>query len=179
MAALLFVVKKEIPLRAHAHRADDVATAIRICEKFGLEMSWEHATEWHRIAKWLAEKKVSAVWGPSLIARGKWEMRELSFEIPKALYDAEVHFAIQTDAVGSTIAFLPICAGLAVRDGLPSEEDLKAITINPAEIIGVANRVGSIEKEKDADIRILSGDPLELKTRVEKVFIDGELTCSR
>jgi imidazolonepropionase-like amidohydrolase len=90
-----------------------------------------------------------------------------------------VHFAIQTDAVGFTVAFLPICAGLAVRDGLPYEEGLKVITIDPAEIIGVANRVRSIEKGKDADIHIISGDPLELKTRVEKVFINGELTWSR
>ncbi len=179
LEALVPVVKKQIPLRAHAHRADDVATAIRICEEFGLKMSWEHATEGHRVAKWLAEKKVPAIWGPSLTARGKWEMRELSFETPKALYDAGVHFAIQTDAVGSTIAFLPICAGLACREGLPYEEALKAITINPANIIGVGERVGSLEKGKDADIRILSGDPLELKTKVEKVFINGELVHSR
>ena len=179
LEALLPVVKKQIPLRAHAHRADDVATAVRICEEFGLEMSWEHATEGHRIAKWLAEKKVPAIWGPSLTARGKWEMRELSFETPKALYEAGVHFAIQTDAVGSTIAFLPICAGLACREGLPYEEALKAITISPAQIIGVGDRVGSLEKGKDADIRIISGDPLELKTKVEKVIINGELAWSR
>jgi imidazolonepropionase-like amidohydrolase len=179
LEALLPVVKKQIPLRAHAHRADDVATAVRICEEFGLEMSWEHATEGHRVAKWLAQKKVPAVWGPSLTARGKWEMRELSFETPKALHDAGVFFAIQTDAVGSTIAFLPICAGLACREGLPYDEALKAITINPAKIIGVGDRVGSLEKGKDADIRILSGDPLELKTKVEKVIINGELVHSR
>jgi len=179
LEALLPVVRKEIPLRAHAHRADDVATAIRICEEFGLKMSWEHATEGHRVAKWLAEKKVSAVWGPSLVARGKWEMRELSFDTPKALYDAGVHFAIQTDAVGSTIQFLPLCAGLACRDGLPYDYALRAVTINPAEIIGVSDRVGSLERGKDADIRILSGDPLELKTKVEKVIINGEMAWSR
>ena len=82
LEALQPVINKEIPLRVHAHRADDVATAVRTCEEFGLEMSWEHATEGHRVAKWLAEKKISAVWGPSLVARGKWEMRELSFETP-------------------------------------------------------------------------------------------------
>ena len=179
LEALLPVINKEIPLRVHAHRADDVATAVRTCEEFGLEMSWEHATEGHRIAKWLAEKKISAVWGPSLVARGKWEMRELSFETPRILYEAGVHFAIQTDAVGSTISFLPICAGLACREGLPYEEALKSITINSAEIIGVGDRVGSLEGGKDADIRILSGDPLELKTKVEKVIIDGVLTWNR
>jgi len=175
LEALELVLRREIPLRAHAHRADDVATAVRIAEEFGLEMSWEHATEGHRIAKWLAEKGVPAVWGPSLTARGKWEMRELNFETPKALHEAGAKFAIQTDAVGQTIAFLPICAGMAVKSGLPYEVALKAITINPAEIIGVADRVGSIEKGKDADLRILDGDPLELQTKVEKVIIDGEV----
>ena len=81
--------------------------------------------------------------------------------------------------MGSTISFLPICAGLACRDGLPYEEALKSITINSAEIIGVGDRVGSLEKGKDADIRILTGDPLELKTKVDKVIIDGELAWSR
>jgi imidazolonepropionase-like amidohydrolase len=138
-------------------------------------MSWEHATEGHRIAEWIAEKGIPAVWGPSMTSRGKWEMRELSFDTPKALHDAGVIFAIQTDATGSTIAFLPLCAGMAVKHGLPYEAALKAITITPAEIIGVADRVGSIEEGKDADLRILDGDPLELRTKVEMVLIDGEI----
>jgi imidazolonepropionase-like amidohydrolase len=175
LEALLPVLKGEIPLRAHAHRADDVATAVRIAEEFGVEMSWEHATEGHRIAEWIAEKGIPAVWGPSMTSRGKWEMRELSFDTPKALHDAGVIFAIQTDATGSTIAFLPLCAGMAVKHGLPYEAALKAITITPAEIIGVADRVGSIEEGKDADLRILDGDPLELRTKVEMVLIDGEI----
>lgn len=175
LEALEPVLRGEIPLRAHAHRADDVATAVRIAEEFGVEMSWEHATEGHRVAEWLAEKGVPAVWGPSLTARGKWEMRELSFDTPKALHDAGVKFAIQTDAVGQTIAFLPICAGMAFKHGLPYDAALRAITITPAEILGVADRVGSIEKGKDADIRILDGDPPELRTKVEMVIIDGEV----
>jgi imidazolonepropionase-like amidohydrolase len=175
LEALLPVLKGEIPLRAHAHRADDVATAVRIAEEFGVKMSWEHATEGHRIAKWIAEKGVPAVWGPSMTSRGKWEMRELSFDTPKVLHDAGVKFAIQTDATGSNIAFLPLCAGMAVKHGLPYEAALKAITITPAEIIGVADRVGSIEEGKDADFRILDGDPLELRTKVRIVLIDGEI----
>jgi imidazolonepropionase-like amidohydrolase len=91
------------------------------------------------------------------------------------MHDAGVKIAIQTDAVGSSIQFLPVCAGLAVKHGLPRLEALKAITINPAEILGVADRVGSLEKGKDADIRILSGDPLDLQTKVETVIIDGEI----
>ncbi len=175
LEALELVLKGEIPLRAHAHRADDVATAVRIVEEFGIEMSWEHATEGHRIAEWIAEKGIPAVWGPSLTARPKWEMRELSFDTPKAFYEAGVKYANQTDAVGSSIAFLPLCAGMAVKHGLPYGEALKAITITPAEILGVDDRVGSIEKGKDADLRILDGDPLELRTRVEMVIIDGEI----
>ena len=175
LEALIPVLKGEIPLRAHAHRADDVATAVRIAEEFGVKMSWEHATEGHRIAEWIAEKGVPAVWGPSLMSRPKWEMRELSFDTPKALYDAGVKFAFQTDSMGANIAYLPISAGLAVKHGLPYEEALKAITIVPAEILGVSDRVGSIEKGKDADLRILDGDPLELRTRVEMVLIDGEI----
>lgn len=175
---LVPVLKREIPLRAHAHRADDVATAVRICEEFDVNMSWEHATEGHRIAKWIAEKGIPAVWGPSLTARGKWEMRELGYDTPKVMYDAGVKFAIQTDAVGSTIRFLPICAALSVKEGLPYDYALKAITIVPAEITGVADRVGSLEVGKDADLRLLSGDPLEYATKVEKVIIDGELVHS-
>jgi len=175
LEALELVLKGEIPLRAHAHRADDIATAVRIAEEFGVEMSWEHATEGHRVAEWIAEKGIPAVWGPSLMARPKWEMRELSFDTPRILYEAGVKFAIQTDAVGSSIAFLPLCAGMAVKHGLPYDEALKAITITPAEILGVDDRVGSIEKGKDADLRILDGDPLELRTRVEMVIINGEI----
>ncbi|MCS7385160.1 MAG: amidohydrolase [archaeon GB-1867-005] len=179
LEALEKVLRGEIPLRAHAHRADDIATAIRIAEEFNVKISWEHATEGHRIARWIAKKGVPAVWGPSLLSRGKWEMRELNFNTPRILYEAGVKLAIQTDAVGQTIAFLPICAALAAKHGLPYEEALKAITINAAEILGVADRVGSIEKGKDADIRILDGDPLDIKTNVEMVIIDGQIVYTK
>ena len=178
LEALIPVLKKEIPFRAHAHRADDVATAIRICEEFDVEMSWEHATEGHRIADYIAEKKIPAVWGPSLMSRPKWEMRELGYDTPRIMYEAGVKFAIQTDAPGSTIRFLPICAALSVREGLPYDYALKAITIIPAEILGVADRVGSLEVGKDADLRLLSGDPLEYMTKCQKVIIDGEVVYS-
>jgi len=178
LEALAPVLRKEIPLRAHAHRADDVVTAIRICEEFDVEMSWEHATEGHRIADYIAKKGVPAVWGPSLTARGKWEMRELSYDTPRIMHEAGVKFAIQTDAVGSTIRFLPLCAAYSVKHDLPYDYALKAITIVPAEILGVADRVGSIEVGKDADLRLLSGDPLDVMTKVQKVIIDGEIVFS-
>lgn len=175
LEALIPVLKKEIPLRAHAHRADDVATAVRIAEEFDVKISWEHATEGHRIAEWIAKKGISAVWGPSLMARPKWEMRELSFDTPRIMHEAGVEFAIQTDSLGSSVAFLPLCAGLAVRNGLPYEVALSAITLTAAKILGVDDRVGSIEAGKDADIRILDGDPLELMTKVETVLIEGKV----
>ncbi len=178
LEALIPVLKKEIPFRAHAHRADDVTTAIRICEEFDVEMSWEHATEGHRIADYIAEKKVPAVWGPSLTARPKWEMRELSYDTPLVMYEAGVKFAIQTDAVGSSIRFLPICAALSVKHGLPYDYALKAITQIPAEIIGVGDRVGSLEVGKDADLRLLTGDPLDIQTKVQRVIIDGKIAYS-
>ena len=178
LEALIPVLKKEIPFRAHAHRADDVTTAIRICEEFDVEMSWEHATEGHRIAEHVAEKKVPAVWGPSLNARPKWEMRELSYDTPLAMYEAGVKFAIQTDAVGSSVRFLPICAALCVKHGLPYDYALKAITQIPAEILGVGDRVGSLEVGKDADLRLLTGDPLDIQTKVKHVIIDGKIEHS-
>jgi imidazolonepropionase-like amidohydrolase len=178
LEALIPVLKKEIPFRAHAHRADDVVTAIRICEEFDVEMSWEHATEGHRIADYIAEKKIPAVWGPSLMSRPKWEMRELGYDTPRIMYEAGVKFAIQTDAPGSTIRFLPICAALSVKEGLPYDYALKAITIIPAEILGVDGRVGSLEVGKDADLRLLSGDPLDYMTKCQKLIIDGEVVHS-
>lgn len=178
LEALVPVLKKEIPLRAHAHRADDVATAIRICEEFDVDMSWEHATEGHRIADYIAEKKVPAVWGPSLTNRRKWEMRELGYDTPRIMYEAGVKFAIQTDAPGSAIRFLPICAALSVKEGLPYDYALKAITIIAAEIIGVDDCVGSLEVGKDADLRLLSGDPLDYMTKCQKVIIDGKVVHS-
>ncbi|HHL41743.1 MAG TPA: amidohydrolase [Candidatus Bathyarchaeota archaeon] len=179
LEALIPVLKGEIPMRVHAHRADDVAIAIRICEEFGVNMSWEHATEGHRIAKYIAEKGIPAVWGPGLNWRTKWETRERTFETVKTLVDAGVKVALQTDADNGKIGFLPISAALAIRDGLSEEEAWKTITINPAEILGVGDRVGSIEKGKDADLRITKGDPLDPRSQVRMVFIDGELVFSR
>jgi imidazolonepropionase-like amidohydrolase len=113
------------------------------------------------------------------MGRGKWEMRELNFDTPKALYEAGAKFAIQTDATGRGISHQPLCAAMAVAYGLPWEAALKAVTINPAEILGVADRVGSLEKGKDADLRILSGDPFDPLTEVEMVIIDGKVLVKR
>ena len=179
LEALIPVLKKEIPLRCHAHRADDISVAVRIAEEFDIDISWEHATEGHRIADWIAKKGIPCIYGPALMGRGKWEMRELDFKTPKVLYDAGVKLALQTDAIGRSIQFLPVAAAFAVKHGLPYDEALKAITINSAEILGVADRVGSLEVGKDADIRILSGEPLDIMSHVELVLVEGEVVYKR
>jgi len=175
LEALIPVLKREMPLRAHAHRADDFATAVWIAEEFDLDISWEHGTEAHRLADWVAEKGIPVVWGPGLNWRTKWETRERTFETLRIMHEAGVKFAIQTDAENGKVMFLPVSAALAVKDGLPEEEALKAITITPAEILGLGDRVGSIERGKDADLRLVDGDPLDIRSKVKMVLIDGEI----
>ncbi|WP_353892723.1 amidohydrolase [Proteinivorax hydrogeniformans] len=179
MEGLVKVLRKEIPLRAHAHRADDIVTALRIAEEFDVEITIEHCTEGHLVADYLAEKKVDVVIGPTLSSRPKVELANLTFETGRVLWEAGVKFAIMTDHPVIPQHYLPICAALAHKDGLPKEEALKAITINAAEIIGVGERVGSIEKGKDADIILLDGDLFDYKTKVLKTIINGEVIYDR
>lgn len=161
MEALEKVFKKEIPLKAHAHRADDIFTAIRIAKEFDLDLTLDHCTEGHLIADYLAEEGKPAIVGPSLTDRSKIELRNQTFETPGVLHKAGVKIAIMTDAPVIPLYYLPLCAGLAVKSGLDEMEALKAITINPAEIVGIDDRVGSIEVGKDADIVIFDKNPLK------------------
>lgn len=179
MEILVRVLNKEIPLRAHAHRADDIITAIRIAEEFDVDVSIEHCTEGHLIADFLAEKKVPAIIGPTLGTRPKVELMNMTFKTPGILHKAGVKVALTSDHPVFPVQHLTIAAALAHKDGLPEEEALKAITINAAEIIGTADRVGSLEKGKDADIIILSGHPFDWQTVVEKTIIDGEIVYER
>ena len=174
LEALESVLRGEIPLLAHAHRADDIASAVRAAEEFGVKVVWHHATEGHRIAEWIARKGIPAVHGPAM-RKGSWETREMDFKTGKVLHDAGVKLAVTINAYSQAIRLLPLDAAFYVKNGLPKDVALKAITINPAEILGVADRVGSIEKGKDADLRILSGDPLDIKTKVEMVLVDGKV----
>ncbi len=179
MEALIQVLEKKVPLRCHAHRADDIATIVRIKEEFGFNLVVEHATEGHKIAGFLANKKIPCVIGPSLTARVKEELKEKSFKTPKLLFDAGVFFAIITDAPVIPVQYLPEMAGFAIREGLPWDEALKAITINAAEICGVSSRVGSLEIGKDADITVYSGDPFTIEGRCEMTFVNGECVYKR
>lgn len=175
METLLRVIKREIPLRAHAHRADDIMTAIRIAREFNVDLVIEHCTEGHKIAEELAEYGYPAVVGPSLVNRAKVEMKDKTFKTPGILARAGVKVALMTDHSVTPIEYLPLCAALAMKEGLDEEEALKAITINPAEILGVSNRLGSLEVGKDADIVIWNEHPFTLQARPEIVIISGKV----
>lgn len=175
---LVMALNKEIPLRAHAHRADDIMTAVRIAKEFNLDLVIEHCTEGHKIAEELAEAGVPAVVGPSLSNRAKVELKDLTFKTPGVLAKAGVKIALMTDHPVIPVQYLPISAGLAVREGLSELDALRALTINPAEILGVADRVGSLTPGKDADVVIWSGSPLEFVSKPQVVFINGEVVFS-
>ncbi len=173
--ALIPVLKKEIPLKAHAHRADDIFTALRIAKEFDLDITLEHVTEGHLIVEELKKANVSCNVGPSFGHRSKFELKNLTFKTPGILSKAGVKVAIITDAQVTPLHSLPLMAGLAIKHGMDEKEALKAVTINPAEIIGISDRVGSLEVGKDADIVIWNGNPFSVETEVEMTIIDGKI----
>ena len=174
LEALLPVLAREIPLKAHAHQSNDIFTALRIAREFDLRLTLEHVTEGHLIADELAkEKDVPMAVGPSLTFASKFELQNKSWETPGVLANAGCHVSIITDNSVIPQQYLPLCAGMAVKAGMDPFDALKAITINPAEHIGVADRVGSLEVGKDADVVITNGCPFEVMTEVRAVFIDG------
>lgn len=175
MEAWIPVLNREIPLKAHAHQADDILTAIRIAKEFNLKMTLDHCTEGHLIAEEIVASGFPAIVGPDLTSRSKIEVENMSFKTNRILNEAGITIAITTDHPVSIIRYLPLCAGLAVRQGLPLMDGLKAITINAAKICGVDDRVGSIEKGKDADIAIFDGNPMETMTHTLYTIIDGEI----
>ena len=174
LEALLPVLTGEIPLKAHAHQANDIFTALRIAHEFGLRITLEHVTEGHLIVDELAkEKDVPMAVGPSLTHASKFELQNKSWATPGVLAKAGCHVSIITDNSVIPQQYLPLCAGMAVKAGMDEFDALKAITINPAEHIGVADRVGTLEVGKDADVVITNGCPFEVMTEVKAVFIDG------
>lgn len=174
LEALLPVLAREIPLKAHAHQANDIFTALRIAREFNLRLTLEHVTEGHLIVDELAgEKDVPMAVGPSLTFASKFELQNKSWSTPAVLTAAGCHVSIITDSSVIPQQYLPLCAGMAIKAGMDPFDALKAITINPAEHIGVADRVGSLEVGKDADLVITAGSPFEVLTEVKGVFIDG------
>lgn len=175
MEPWLSVLNKEIPMKAHAHRADDIQTAIRIAKEFDLRMTLDHGTESHLVAEQVKASGYPVIVGPNLTSRSKPEVQNMNFKTNRILQEHGVLFSIMTDHPVSMIQYLPLCAGLAVKQGLPMEEGLKAITINAARICGVDDTVGSLRKGKDADIGIFSGNPMEVFTKTLYTIIDGEV----
>ena len=179
MEAYRELFEGEIPLKAHTHRVDDIFTAIRIAKEFGLGLTLDHCTEGHLVAEKIAESGYPAIVGPSLTSRSKKECSALDFKTSGILQKAGVRVAITTDHPVSRIQYLPLCAGLAAKEGLGEYNALRAITIDAACICRVDERVGSLKEGKDADFVIMDGSPLEIKSDVLATFINGEKVWDR
>ena len=177
LEALLPVLHGEVPLKAHAHRADDIFTAIRIAKEFGVRLTLEHVTEGHLIAEDLAKEDYPMAVGPSLTHASKFELRNKTFTTPGILAKAGCRVSIITDSPVIPQSYLPLCAALAVRAGMDPFDALRAITIRPAEHIGAADRVGSIERGKDADFVVMDGLWNAVSSGVKAVFVNGEKVC--
>jgi imidazolonepropionase-like amidohydrolase len=173
LEALGQVLRREIPWRQHCHRADDIATAMRIAREFGYELVIDHGTEAHLLADLLAEQSIPVIIGPLFTSRSKVELRNRSLANPGRLAAAGVTIAITTDHPVVPVNFLIHQASLSVKEGLDRQTALRAVTINPARIIGIDDRIGSLEPGKDADLVIWSGDPLDVTSRAERAYLDG------
>ncbi len=174
MESLLPVLKGEIPFKVHAHRADDIFTAIRVAKEFDIQLTLDHCTEGHLIVEELVEEGYPVIVGPSLSERSKIELRNLTFDTAGILSNAGVNVSLMTDHPVIPVQYLPMCAGIAVKHGMKKEKAIESITINPAKALGIGDRVGSIEVGKDADIVIWDGCPLEIQSNVLYTIINGK-----
>ncbi|WP_026553585.1 amidohydrolase [Arthrobacter sp. H20] len=178
LEALAMVLRREIPWRQHAHRADDIATAIRLADEFGYELVLDHGTEAHLLADVLAERGIPVLIGPLFTTKSKVELRGRSIANPGKLAAAGVEISIITDHPVIPINFLIHQATFAIKEGLDRETALRSITINPAKVLGLADRMGSLEVGKDADVVLWSGDPLDVMQRALTVWIGGRAVYS-
>lgn len=173
------VIRRELPMKIHAHRADDILTAIRICREFKLRYTLDHCTEGYlitdKLKEALGEDCEGIIVGPLLTDRSKIELKNLSFKAPKVLEQAGIEYAMMTDHPVTPEQYLPICTAVAMREGASEEGALKAITINAAKITGIADRVGSIEVGKDADIAVFSGHPFDFRSRCVLTLVNGKV----
>lgn len=179
LEALARVLAREIPWRQHCHRADDIATALRLAEEFGYDLVLDHGTEAHLLADVIAAREIPVVIGPLLTSRSKVELRQRSLRNPGRLARAGVRIAITTDHPVVPLPLLVVQAALAVRDGLDPATALRALTLTPAEIMGVADRLGSLSPGKDADLCIWSGDPLDIRSHVRLAIVRGRTVYRR
>lgn len=179
LEALLPVIRGDMPLKAHVHRTDDIFTAIRIAKEFGIGLTLDHCTEGHLIATELAKEGYSVAVGPSFGHATKKELEQKTFETPAILANAGCKVAIITDSPVVQEQYLALSAALAVKAGMTEHQALQAVTIHAAEHIGVADRVGSIEVGKDADLIILSGSPFVADADIRYTLIDGKTVYSK
>lgn len=173
--ALIPLFDKEIAAHFHAHRSDDIFTAIRIAKEFGIECVIVHATDGHLICDELLEDNIKIMSGPFMTDRSKPELKNLTPKSPAIMSENGLSVAIITDHPETTVNYLPLCAAVAVREGMDKVQALRAITITAAEICGIADRVGSLETGKDADMVLFDGDPLNIMNKPVAVFEQGRL----
>ena len=171
---IAMVLRHEIPIRWHAHRSDDILTALRIRDEFDFDMVLDHSTEAHMLVDELLERNIPAVVGPTLTARYKVELKGRTLATPGILVKAGVLTALTTDHWVVGVQYLPLTLIMAVKEGLPRDVALRLVTINPARIMGVEDRLGSLAPGKDADLVVWSGDPLDIYQRTEQVYVNGE-----
>ncbi len=177
MLGLLKVLRREIPLRVHAHRADDIVTAVRIAEEFDIDFSIEHCTDGITVAEFLGKRKAKVNVGPSMWHRAKIETLNITTETPGVLANAGCRVSIISDHPFHPVQFLSTAAAMAWANGMREEDALRAITLTPAETLGVQDRVGSLDAGKDADFAVWSGHPFRVRSRVEQVYIEGRRVC--
>ena len=174
LEAMIPVIKKEIPLKCHAHRADDILTVIRIAKEYDIEVTLDHVTDARCIIPQIKESGFPCICGPALTHKSKFELANISFETPNELYKAGILFSIITDSPVVPQQYLSLSAALAAKAGLPEYEAIKAITINPAKILGLDNRLGSIKEGKDADFVICTKNILDTTNEIKAVYVDGK-----
>ena len=174
LEAMIPVVKRELPLKCHAHRADDILTAIRIAKEENIKITLDHVTDARCILPQIKESGFPCICGPALTHKSKFELANMSFETPNELYKAGILFSIITDSPVIPQQYLPLSAALAHKAGLPEYEAIKAITINPAKILGLDNRVGSIKVGKDADFVVCTKNILDTQNEITAVYVDGK-----
>ena len=174
LEAMTPVVKRELPLKCHAHRADDILTAIRIAKEENIKITLDHVTDARSILPQIKESGFPCICGPALTHKSKFELANMSFETPNELYKAGILFSIITDSPVIPQQYLSLSAALAAKAGLPEYEAIKAITINPAKILGLDNRVGSIKVGKDADFVICTKNILDTQNEITAVYVDGK-----
>ncbi len=175
LEALLPVIRGELPVQIHAHRADDIATGVRIGKEFGLKCVIVHGTEGHLIPELLAQEGAGVITGPCLGDRSKPELVNMTIETPAILQRFGVKTAVCTDHPEIPIQYLPLCAAMAIRGGMDPESALAGITINAAQLAGIDHRVGSLTPGKDADVVVTSAHPLNWLSRVRLVIMDGKV----